>query len=111
MTTNAAWRQQIQQVDADILRSLRLNIHGGFDEERFGARVGFGNLKWQEPLVLRILARPRSMSMSSVLRCGPCVRGQVSGGGAGEALPRCGPSNVIRPAVACAVRRCRATGR
>lgn len=39
------WRHQIQQVDADIYQTLRHGISGGFDEEKFGLRIGFGNLK------------------------------------------------------------------
>ncbi|KAK9832230.1 hypothetical protein WJX74_003725 [Apatococcus lobatus] len=45
MVPSGEWRSQIQQVDAGILHHLRTEVAGGFDEERFGARVGFGNLK------------------------------------------------------------------
>lgn len=43
--TSAEWRQQMSQVDVSILQHMRDNIKGGFDEERHGPRVGFGNLK------------------------------------------------------------------
>ncbi len=43
--TSAEWRKQIQDVDVAIKRHLRENIAGGFDEERFGNRIGFGNLR------------------------------------------------------------------
>lgn len=39
------WRHQIQEVDVDIYRTLRTGISGGFDEEKYGSRIGFGNLK------------------------------------------------------------------
>ena len=45
MVPSGEWRSQIQQVDAGVLHHLRAEVTGGFDEERFGARVGFGNLK------------------------------------------------------------------
>ena len=44
-TTNEDYRRQIAVVDTDILKQLRENVAGGFDEERFGNHVGFGNLK------------------------------------------------------------------
>ena len=44
-TASADWRSAIQVVDADIKRHLRTAIDGGLDEERFGNRIGFGNLK------------------------------------------------------------------
>ena len=43
--SSAEWRTAIQAVDADIKGHLRTNIDGGYDEERFGSRIGFGNLK------------------------------------------------------------------
>ena len=39
------WRQQIQDVDSEVFRTLRQGIQGGFDEEKYGDRIGFGNLK------------------------------------------------------------------
>lgn len=39
------WRAQIQAVDKECLQYLREQIIGGFDEERFGGCIGFGNLK------------------------------------------------------------------
>jgi hypothetical protein len=43
--TSADWRQQMGHVDVSILQHMRDNIKGGFDEERHGPRIGFGNLK------------------------------------------------------------------
>ncbi len=42
---SASWRAQIADVDAATLRHLREQVAGGFDEERFAGRIGFGNLK------------------------------------------------------------------
>jgi hypothetical protein len=35
----------MQDVDTAVLKQLRDGIKGGFDEERFGTRIGFSNLK------------------------------------------------------------------
>lgn len=35
----------MSHVDVSILQHMRDNIKGGFDEERHGPRIGFGNLK------------------------------------------------------------------
>ena len=43
--TSAEWRRSIQEVDARVLKTLSEGIEGGFDAERFGSRVGFGNLR------------------------------------------------------------------
>lgn len=43
--TSAEWRQQMLSVDVSIVQSMRDDIKGGFDEERYGPRIGFGNLK------------------------------------------------------------------
>lgn len=43
--TNEDYRRQISVVDTDILKQLRENVAGGFDEERFGNHVGFGKLR------------------------------------------------------------------
>ena len=43
--TSAEWRQQMGDVDVGILEHMRTNIKGGFDEEKHGPRIGFGNLK------------------------------------------------------------------
>lgn len=32
-------------VDVGVLEHMRTNIKGGFDEEKHGSRIGFGNLK------------------------------------------------------------------
>ena len=45
LTSSKEWRSHIQQVDAAVLSHLRTEIQGGFDEEQFGSRIGFGNLK------------------------------------------------------------------
>eukprot|EP00887_Chlorella_sp_A99_P005155 scaffold40.g5155.t1 len=56
LQTSAEWRKAIQarcpnacacmfEVDASVLRHLREGIAGGFDEERFGSRIGFGCLR------------------------------------------------------------------
>lgn len=44
-SSNEDYRRQISVVDSEVLRQLRENVAGGFDEERFGNYVGFGNLK------------------------------------------------------------------
>ena len=41
----AEFRRQLGEVDAGVLAALREGVKGGFDEARFGARVGFANLK------------------------------------------------------------------
>jgi hypothetical protein len=43
--SSTEWRQQLGEVDKSILEYMRSNIKGGFDEERHGPRIGFGNLK------------------------------------------------------------------
>lgn len=41
----------MQAVDSSVFQHLREGIKGGFDEERYAARVGFGNLKrWEHDL-------------------------------------------------------------
>ena len=45
LCSSSDWRSQIQAVDADVLTHLQHNVAGGFDQERFGASIGFGNLK------------------------------------------------------------------
>lgn len=44
--SSAEWRRQIQDVDVAVLKHLRENIKDGFDEDKYGNRIGFGNLKW-----------------------------------------------------------------
>jgi hypothetical protein len=46
-STSADWRRAIQEVDSGVKQHLREGVAGGFDEERFGTRVGFGNLRRQ----------------------------------------------------------------
>ena len=43
--SNSHFRERIQQVDTEVLHFLNTNVRGGFDEERFGDRIGFGQLK------------------------------------------------------------------
>ncbi|PKA65352.1 Dynamin-related protein 5A [Apostasia shenzhenica] len=43
--TNEEFRRQIAQVDVDILRHLRDNVKGGFNEEKFGPFIGFSSLR------------------------------------------------------------------
>ena len=45
LTASGEWRQAIQQVDSAVLNHLRTEVAGGFDEEQFGNRIGFANLK------------------------------------------------------------------
>lgn len=47
MTSSAEWRTNIQDVDVTVLEFLKTRVNGGFDEKKYGARVGFGNLKRQ----------------------------------------------------------------
>jgi hypothetical protein len=44
-STNEDFRRQIATVDTDILRQLSENVAGGFDVEKFGKHIGFGNLR------------------------------------------------------------------
>ena len=48
-STSADWRRAIQEVEAGVKQHLRDGVAGGFDEERFATRVGFGNLRRQAP--------------------------------------------------------------
>ncbi|KAK1274929.1 Dynamin-related protein 5A [Acorus gramineus] len=43
--SNDEFRRQISQVDSEVVRCLRENIKGGFDEEKFGQFIGFSSLK------------------------------------------------------------------
>ena len=45
LSSSGEWRSQIQAVDRDVLHQLQHNIAGGFDQDRFGPCIGFGNLK------------------------------------------------------------------
>ena len=45
LSSSSEWRSQIQSVDREVLSHLQHNIAGGFDQERFGPSIGFGNLK------------------------------------------------------------------
>ena len=46
VSSSSEWRRGIQEVDAAVFQHLRTGIEGGFDEETFAQRIGFGNLKW-----------------------------------------------------------------
>eukprot|EP00798_Chlamydomonas_sp_ICE-L_P023671 gene23671-9206_t len=43
--SSTEWRKQMAEVDSVVFKHMREQIKGGFDEERFGSRVGFQNLK------------------------------------------------------------------
>ena len=49
LSSSGEWRSQIQAVDRDVLHQLQHNIAGGFDQDRFGPCIGFGNLKRLPP--------------------------------------------------------------
>lgn len=54
LTASSEWRHAIQQVDSAVLGHLRNEVAGGFDEEQFGNRIGFSNLKmWLEEELAR----------------------------------------------------------
>jgi len=59
----------MSEVDASIFQHLRENVKGGFDEERFGPRIGFNNLK----KCVRA-HQPRSVGLLNT----PCVRALAS---------------------------------
>jgi len=43
--SNEEFRRQICQVDIDVLRHLRDNVKGGFNEEKYGSYIGFSCLR------------------------------------------------------------------
>nr|CAB3478287.1 unnamed protein product [Digitaria exilis] len=43
--SNEEFRKQICQVDIDVLRHLRDNVKGGFNEEKYGSHIGFSCLR------------------------------------------------------------------
>jgi hypothetical protein len=43
--SSSEWRKAMQDVDRHIFDHMRQQIKGGFDEDRFGSRIGFANLK------------------------------------------------------------------
>ncbi|KAL8223686.1 hypothetical protein R6Q57_019161 [Mikania cordata] len=43
--SNEEFRMQISQVDSDVVRHLKENVKGGYDEERYKSRIGFGCLR------------------------------------------------------------------
>ncbi|KAF5787252.1 putative dynamin GTPase [Helianthus annuus] len=43
--SNDEFRRQISQVDSDVIRHLKENVKGGYDEERYKSRIGFGCLR------------------------------------------------------------------
>ena len=67
VSRSSEWRQQIQAVDAATLQHLREAIAGGFDEERFGACIGFGNLKRsvQRPPVGKHICPDKHMQLAN----------------------------------------------
>lgn len=42
---NDEFRRQISQVDSEVLRHLRENVKGGFDEEKFRPFIGFSSVR------------------------------------------------------------------
>uniref|UniRef100_A0A061RLP0 Dynamin-related gtpase n=1 Tax=Tetraselmis sp. GSL018 TaxID=582737 RepID=A0A061RLP0_9CHLO len=73
---SAEFRQQIQEVDAKVLKHLRESITGGFDEDKFGHRIGFGNLRsyLEEELARRYReSAPATLSLLQE-RCEVCGR-------------------------------------
>ncbi|KAG9154885.1 hypothetical protein Leryth_015527 [Lithospermum erythrorhizon] len=45
LVSNDEFRNQISQVDAEVIRCLRDNVKGGFDEEKYMPFIGFSRLK------------------------------------------------------------------
>ncbi|KAL9996349.1 putative dynamin GTPase [Helianthus debilis subsp. tardiflorus] len=43
--SNDEFRKQISQVDSDVLRHLKENVKGGYDEETYKSHIGFGRLR------------------------------------------------------------------
>lgn len=43
--SSSEWRAQIQAIDTRVKEHLRTKIVGGFNEEQFGAHIGFANLR------------------------------------------------------------------
>ncbi len=64
------------EVDASVFAHLRDAIKGGFDEERFGSRIGFGNLKrfLEEELARRCCHHTSTDPPASSCRCCPLQR-------------------------------------
>ncbi|KAD2394462.1 hypothetical protein E3N88_41439 [Mikania micrantha] len=45
IVSNDEFRKQISQVDSDVVRHLKENVKGGYDEEKYKSRIGFGCLR------------------------------------------------------------------
>jgi len=43
--TAASFREAVATTDAEVIHHLRNNVDGGFDEEAYGDRIGFANLR------------------------------------------------------------------
>ncbi|XP_076923662.1 dynamin-related protein 5A-like [Bidens hawaiensis] len=43
--SNDEFRKQISQVDSDVIRHLKENVKGGYDEQKYKSHIGFGRLK------------------------------------------------------------------
>ncbi|KAK9049083.1 hypothetical protein SSX86_031950 [Deinandra increscens subsp. villosa] len=43
--SNDEFRRQISQVDSDVIRHLKENVKGGYDEEKYKSHIGFGCLR------------------------------------------------------------------
>ena len=68
---SAEWRTAIQAVDAETLGHLRERVAGGFDEERFGACIGFSKLKRRGPaLIMSPASLPSSCPRTPLARSG-----------------------------------------
>ena len=70
LSSSGEWRSQIQAVDRDVLHQLQHSIAGGFDQDRFGPCIGFGNLKRCHELLpspkynlaLKICSKPTALT-------------------------------------------------
>lgn len=85
--SSADWRRAIQEVDGGVKQHLRQSITGGFDEERFGARIGFGNLRRSGADAQCRLHRLKDMAdISHHIISYFIISFQVFGGGARKSL-------------------------
>jgi hypothetical protein len=56
-------------VDASVFHHLRDTVKGGFDEERFGSRIGFANLKRCADMACFCVFLLVSMNSGTSLHC------------------------------------------
>ncbi len=107
LVDSTEWRRAIEAVDEAVAEHLR-DI--GFDEARYGARIGFGKLKWcGMPASPPSDAHAYELALHAVPPCvDPKIPGlnrefrmhQVSGGGIAEKIPRCRSEHPHRAAAA-----------